>query len=136
MPTETPHLTLEQSAAITTETVFADMVAKLAKPGKDVLRDLLPGRAHLLHMAVGVSGEAGELLDAIKKAAIYNKPLDRDNVIEELGDLEFYMEGLRAALNIPRDLTLRANMGKLAVRYPGYSYSNQAAQARADKTEE
>ena len=51
-------------------------------------------------MVVGVSGEAGELLDAVKKAVIYRKPLDLENVIEELGDLEFYMEGLRQGLEI------------------------------------
>lgn len=38
-------------------------------------------------MATGVSGEAGELLDAVKKSVVYKKPLDRENVVEELGDL-------------------------------------------------
>ena len=43
---------------------YAAMVASLAKPGEAILTGLTPDRCHLLHMAVGVSGEAGELMDA------------------------------------------------------------------------
>lgn len=53
-----------------------------------------------MHAAVGLAGEAGELLDAVKKTWVYGKRLDRDNAIEELGDLEFYAEALRANLGI------------------------------------
>ena len=110
-----------------------EMVTALAKPGNDIVATLSPESAHLLHMAVGVSGESGELLDAIKKAAIYNKPLGRENVIEELGDLEFYMEGLRQGLGITREETIEANIAKLGVRYSSGSYSDKQAQDRADK---
>jgi NTP pyrophosphatase (non-canonical NTP hydrolase) len=111
---------------------YADMVAKLAKPGAAILETLTPTDCHLLHMTVGISGEAGELLDAVKKAVVYRKPLDFDNVIEELGDLEFYMEGLRQALDITREQTLDANKAKLGIRYLN-GYSDKAAQVRADK---
>lgn len=114
---------------------YADMVKSLAKPGDAIIQTLTPETAHQIHMAIGVSGEAGELLDAVKKAAIYNKPIDRENVIEELGDLEFYMEGLRQGLNITRDETLVANKNKLGKRYATLKYSDSAAQARADKTQ-
>jgi NTP pyrophosphatase (non-canonical NTP hydrolase) len=83
-------------------------------------------------MAVGVSGEAGELLDAVKKHAIYNLPLDRDNVIEELGDLEFYLRGIRLNLVITRYECLLSNIKKLRKRY-GKKYSNRAAKERKDK---
>lgn len=112
---------------------FEMMVASLAKPGEQIVTELTPEKAHQLHMAVGVSGESGELLDAIKKATIYNKQLDRDNAIEELGDLEFYMEGLRQSLNITRHETIEANINKLGKRYHQGSYSNEQAQQRADK---
>src|ERR1035438_3961414 len=45
----------------------------------------------LLHAAMGISGESGELMDAVKKHIMYNKPLDVENVKEELGDLLWYM---------------------------------------------
>jgi NTP pyrophosphatase (non-canonical NTP hydrolase) len=111
----------------------SELVAALVKPGADIMASMTPGTADMLHMAVGVAGEAGELLDAVKKAAIYNKKIDRENVIEELGDLEFYMEGLRQRLAISREETLAHNIAKLSVRYASGSYSDRQAQDRADK---
>ena len=113
-----------------------EMVAGLAKDGAKVKEELTPEAAHLWHMATGVSGEAGELLDAIKKHAICCKPVDRENVIEELGDLEFYMEGLRQGMKITREETLKHNLEKLYTRYANRSYSNDQAKGRADKPEE
>ncbi len=112
---------------------FAAMVARLSKPGEQIKNELTPKQAHLLHMAVGISGEAGELLDAIKKHAVYQKSLNITNVVEELGDLEFFMEGLRATLGISREEVLAKNINKLSVRYHSGKYSNQQAQQRADK---
>lgn len=113
--------------------VYSDMIATLAKKGEAIAAELTAEDAHLLHMTVGVSGEAGELLDAVKKAVIYRKPLDLENVIEELGDLEFYMEGLRQGLGITRQETIDANIAKLSKRYEGLRYSDKSAQLRADK---
>lgn len=117
------------------ETKHADMVAKLAKTGEDILKTASAHDIAIWHAATGVAGEAGELLDAVKKAVVYNKPLDIDNVIEELGDLEYYMEELRRQLQISRKLTLTRNMNKLERRYPGFNYTDQRAQERADKQE-
>lgn len=111
----------------------AEMVKTLAKSGEKIAAELNGDDAHLIHMAIGISGEAGELLDAIKKRAVYRKELDRENVIEELGDLEFYMEGLRQGLGITRDQCIDANIAKLSKRYAGLKYSDDAAQQRADK---
>lgn len=68
---------------------YRDFVRSLAKPGNEIVSEITPIDAHRLHMAIGISGEAGELLDAIKKATIYRKPLDIANVREECGDLLF-----------------------------------------------
>lgn len=110
-----------------------EMVKALAKSGAAIAEELTAANAHLIHMVLGISGEAGELLDAIKKVAIYNKPVDMQNVIEELGDIEFYLEGIRQGLGVTREQTLEANIAKLAERYKGFQYSDTAAQARADK---
>lgn len=110
-----------------------EMVRVLAKPGDTIAAELTGKNAHLIHMVLGISGEAGELLDAIKKVAVYNKPIDMENVIEELGDIEFYLEGIRQGLGVTREQTLEANIAKLAERYKGFQYSDTAAQARADK---
>lgn len=45
------------------------------------------------HALIGFAGELGELMDAFKKNAVYGAPLDCENIIEELGDLYFYIRG-------------------------------------------
>lgn len=124
-------LTKEEAQSI----VFSDMVAKLVKDGAQIKRELTPEQADMLHMAVGVSGEAGELLDAIKRYTIYQKKLDLENVIEELGDLEFFMERIRQLTGVTREQTLLANIRKLGTRYSAGKYTNEQAQVRADKQE-
>jgi len=108
----------------------------LAKPGAAIQESLSPEKCHLLHIAIGITGEAGPLLDAIKKHVVYNKPSDIENVIEEFGDLEFYMEGLRQGTMVTRAETLGSNIRKLGVRYKNLTYSDKQAQDRADKTGE
>lgn len=85
------------------------------------------------HAALGVCGEAGELADAIKKHIHYRKPLDRTNVIEELGDLRFYIQSVMNLMDITEQEVLQANANKLSERYIGLTYSDAAAIARADK---
>src|SRR5574344_468112 len=46
---------------------FDKMTLALAKDGADIKRELTPEQANLWHMATGISGEAGEVEDAIKK---------------------------------------------------------------------
>jgi len=75
---------------------YSDMVRGLAKDGHEILRGLDGLTMHLLHMAVGMAGEAGELMKAHLEACCPDKPeyeLDAENVLEELGDFAFYLEG-------------------------------------------
>lgn len=111
---------------------YADFVARKKKAGEDILAGLTLEKCDAIHMAVGVSSDAGELLDAVKRWVIYGKPIDMDNVIEELGDVEFFMEGLRQRLGVSREVVLAANMAKLDKRYKE-GYTDAEAAARADK---
>ena len=115
------------------------MVADLFKPGADILDSLTPVGCSQLHAVVGIAGEAGELLDGIKKATIYRKPINIENITEELGDLEFYIEALRQCIGITREETLKHNLNKLLkgdkARYKKGTYSDQAAVERQDKAE-
>lgn len=86
----------------------------------------------LHHLAHGISGEAGELCDAIKKYTIYNQPLDRDNLREELGDLLWYVALGASVLNEPLEIIARENIVKLQKRYP-HEYSDFNAATRLDK---
>ena len=94
----------------------------------------------LLHAILGLAGEVGELVDAVKKHVFYEKALDVANTIEEMGDVEYYMEALRQNLqaaqpdiNFSREWMLSANLIKLRKRYPGEKFSNAKAVERADK---
>ena len=122
-----------------TEQLHKEMVTALVKPAQSIVAHLNenPDQAHLWHMATGVSGEAGELLDAIKKHVVYGREPDVQNIVEELGDLEFYLEGIRQHFDITRELTLQANYTKLygskSARYSSGSYSDEQANTRSDK---
>jgi len=73
-------------------TTYNAMVATLAKPGEVIISQLTPQRAHMWHMATGIMGEATELLTAYENR-------DRANMLEEMGDGEFYFEGLCQAIS-------------------------------------
>ena len=115
---------------------YSEFVRALCKPGDAIRSELTPEDCHRLHMAIGISGEAGELLDAIKKAAIYRKPLDIANVKEEIGDVLFYITGLLQSIGIDMETVIAENVAKLSLRYQSLSYSNAAAIQRMDKAEE
>jgi len=118
------------------ELLHPEMVQRLVKSGALILETLTPEKVNLWHAATGISGEAGELLDNIKRHVVYNKPFDRENVVEELGDLEFYMEQVRQGTGITREETLQHNHTKLADKDKGryaQGYSDAAALNRADK---
>jgi NTP pyrophosphatase (non-canonical NTP hydrolase) len=89
----------------------------------------------MVHASMGVSGEAGELLDAIKKTWIYGKQLDRENILEECGDALFYIQALLTENGFTMGDAAEHNYAKLAKRYPA-GYTDQAAQVRADKLEQ
>ncbi len=89
----------------------------------------------ILHGAVGVSGEGGELLDAIKKCWIYNKPMTPEvvaNLKEEMGDALFYIQHIANVLGVSIEELIMQNMEKLTKRYP-QGYNDKAALERADK---
>lgn len=85
------------------------------------------------HARGGVCEEAGELSTAIKRHVVYNKAPDIHNIIEELGDLRFFMQAVMGLYGISEQQVLQHNAAKLMVRYEELEYSDQAAQDRADK---
>lgn len=87
---------------------------------------------NLTHAALGIGGEAGEVVDLVKKTFANNRTLDGDKLVKELGDLMFYIQAMCNTINIPLITVLQANVNKLTARFPE-GYLDEAALARADE---
>ena len=92
----------------------------------------LPLHTALLHITTGFAGEVGELADAIKKAEIYGKPYDMDNIQEELGDLLWFVSYACNTFGFSMETVARENIEKLVRRYPD-GFSDYHADKRLDK---
>ena len=101
----------------------------------DLFKDMGDEKANLLHAAVGISGEAGELLDSIKKHWAYGKDLDVNHVVEELGDILFYLQAMLNQIGVSAEYVVSENIYKLNKRYPTGAFSSEQAIARADKND-
>lgn len=119
-----------------TEQKHKEMVKALMKTGEALMPELTPRKVELFNIGISLAGEVGELLDCLKKYCCYNHKIDYDNFEEEMGDIEFYMEALRNAVNVSRATCLMSNLEKLSKRYEGFKYSNEAAKERKDKITE
>lgn len=91
-----------------------------------------PEQCELLHAAIGIAGEAGELLDTVRKHVFDGQPLDLENVNEEMGGLAFFFQAMLHALGVDRAYIEAMNQSKLSKRYKD-GYSDQQAQERKDK---
>lgn len=82
---------------------------KLAEYSPLALRTAKPMETAYLnvwHACVGLVTEVGEIMDAYKKSTIYGKPLDAVNVLEELGDVLWYLNLYGYHKGIDSDLYL------------------------------
>lgn len=72
----------------------------------------------LNHSVIGIAGEVGELAAAVEKWIYYSRPLDIDNLVEEYGDMLWYIaEGLNA-IGVSLEDVMIKNIRKLRARYP------------------
>lgn len=66
----------------------------------------------------GLSGEAGELHDMIKKWIFHEKPLDEEHAKKELGDVMWYVAMMCYSFGWDLDEIMQKNIDKLKARYP------------------
>jgi NTP pyrophosphatase (non-canonical NTP hydrolase) len=85
------------------------------------------------HALRGLASEVGELTDTFKKHLDYEQELDMTNVLEELGDMRFYLQALMNIYGLDEQTVLQLNADKLSVRYHNLLYSDLAAKLRKDK---
>ena len=75
----------------------------------------------LMTAAFGLSAEAGEFTEVVKKIILQGKPYNEENVFHmkrELGDICWYLAQACMALDTDFDEILKMNVEKLSSRYP------------------
>jgi NTP pyrophosphatase (non-canonical NTP hydrolase) len=81
--------------------------------------------------AMGLTGEAGEVTDLIKKELFHGHKIDRDAVKKELGDVLHYAAGLATMYGFTLEEVAKGNVEKLVKRYPT-GFSKEASVNRVE----
>lgn len=80
-----------------------------------------PELMELINYSMGAAGEAGEIVDLIKKVAFHGHELDPgtiEKILFEVGDVMFYMANISRVLKTKLSATAGMNINKLKARYP------------------
>ena len=87
----------------------------------------------LLHAGLGMSTESGEFVDVVKKYLFYGKQIDETNLVEELGDLLWYVAVACDALGVELEKVMHLNIEKLKARYGDKFTDTKALDRNLDK---
>ena len=90
---------------------------------------------HLLTAALGLSAEAGEFTEVVKKIILQGKPYNEENVFHmkrELGDVCWYIAQACMALDTTFDEIIEMNVDKLKARYPGGEFDVHKSENRRE----
>ena len=91
--------------------------------------------SQLLTAALGLSAEAGEFTEVVKKIFLQGKPYTEENVFHmkrELGDICWYLAQACMALDTTFDEVIEMNVDKLQARYPGGSFDVHHSENRKE----
>ena len=110
---------------------YKEMVLKTESNDLNAMSSRLKDKRalRLLHGSCGIATEAGELLDAMKKHIFYGKEVDTVNVVEEVGDLMWYIAIILDELGVEFEDVMDKNINKLKARY-GNKFSEDSANSR------
>lgn len=76
------------------------------------------GKGLLLNSVMGLNGEAGEVIDSVKKHCFQGHELDKAHLAEELGDVAWYLAVGCEAIGVTLEDVMNGNVEKLNSRYP------------------
>ena len=91
--------------------------------------------SQLMTAALGLSAEAGEFTEVVKKIFLQGKPYNEDNVFHmkrELGDICWYLAQACMALDTTFDEVIEMNVEKLKARYPGGEFDVHKSENRKE----
>ena len=89
----------------------------------------------LITAAFGLTAEAGEFTEVVKKIILQGKPYNEDNIFHmkrELGDICWYLAQACMALDTTFDEIIEMNVDKLKARYPGGEFNVHKSENRAE----
>ena len=87
----------------------------------------------LIYAALGLAGETGEVVEIIKKHVFHGKALDKEKLIDELGDVRWYLEYLCVQMGVEMAEVEERNRKKLEARYPNGFNQQDANKERKEK---
>ena len=85
---------------------------------RKAMRTATPKCYNTANAALGLTGEAGEVADEVKKCMYQGHPWQPSKIIEELGDVLWYVTLMAELMNVPLEYIVQANIEKLERRYP------------------
>ena len=89
----------------------------------------------LLTGSIGLTAEAGELIEIVKKMLFQGKPLNEENLFHmkrELGDIMWYWINTCRALELDPNEVIAENVRKLEARYPGGKFDVYQSENRKE----
>ena len=89
----------------------------------------------LITAAFGLTAEAGEFTEVVKKIILQGKPYNEENVFHmkrELGDICWYLAQACMALDTSFDEIMEMNVDKLKARYPGGEFDVHKSENRVE----
>ncbi|ALY08118.1 MazG nucleotide pyrophosphohydrolase domain protein [Bacillus phage vB_BhaS-171] len=78
---------------------------------------VLTGPQELCNYSLGLTGEAGEVADIIKKVIFHGHEMERHEVAKELGDVMWYVSQLARLTGFTLEQIAEMNIKKLEKRY-------------------
>lgn len=84
----------------------------------------------LVCAVLAMAGEVGELANHIKKGIWHGHGINQEFVLEELGDILWYLSETATSMNIYLDDVAEFNIDKLRQRYPD-GFSEDASKNRS-----
>lgn len=81
--------------------------------------------------ALGLAGEAGEVVELVKKHLFHGAPLAREKLLKEAGDVLWYLALLARLCDTNLSVVAQANIAKLQARFPD-GWSPEAQRAKRD----
>lgn len=115
------------------EVLKTKSVTNFSTVGKFCAMQPIGDTLDLIHAVLGMQDEIGEIAKPLKAFLFYGHRMDRDNLIEELGDLLYYFYVGCHSIGVSVQEVQRRNVEKLRKRYPNGKFNPRMAKDRRDE---